>query len=144
MDSDKAKTIALLAAWIGQRPGLDRNNYERGGGYQSEARRIARDGREARTLLKAIEWRGISGADLRDASERAFSGRLELKPDRIDYCTGQYWPTEYRAAACAVLARALWYYWRDHVPESVENKGQYLRDKARKEFGRGIQSRWFN
>jgi hypothetical protein len=35
---------------------------------------------------------------------------------RLDYTTGQYWPTEYRRAAAAVLASALWSYWRDCVP----------------------------
>lgn len=33
----------------------------------------------------------------------------------IDYCTGQYWPTEYRRAVCAVLASAIWDYWREHA-----------------------------
>lgn len=36
----------------------------------------------------------------------------------LEYCAGQYWPTEYRAAACAVLASALWSYKRDRcMPE---------------------------
>lgn len=35
---------------------------------------------------------------------------------RIDYCTGQYFPTEYRRAACAVLSQALWDYRRDDMP----------------------------
>ncbi len=31
----------------------------------------------------------------------------------IEYTTGQYMPTEYRKAVCAVLASALWEYTRD-------------------------------
>ena len=49
----------------------------------------------------------------------AFSGRLEWKPYpealpitpwHLTYCAGQYWPTEYRKAAAAVLERyvSLW------------------------------------
>jgi hypothetical protein len=34
----------------------------------------------------------------------------------LDYCTGQYWPTEYRAAVCAVLASLLWAHAREHMP----------------------------
>lgn len=33
----------------------------------------------------------------------------------LDYCTGQYWPTEYRAAACAVLASVLWGWFRSDM-----------------------------
>jgi hypothetical protein len=39
-----------------------------------------------------------------EALRGAFSGRLEWHPDGyFDYCTGQYYPTEYRSAAAAVL-----------------------------------------
>ena len=82
-----------------------------------------------------------------DASERAFSGRLSIVENdgkvTIDYCTGQYWPTEYRAVVCAVLASALWEY---HLPDiqNTDNKGDAIRAKFRRMFGRGIQSRWFN
>jgi hypothetical protein len=91
----------------------------------------------------------------------------------IDYCTGQYFPTEYRRAACAVLASALWEYTREHcsprgtererhvqhgsatnLPMSTETQwklgakwmspGDWLRAHFAREFGRGIASRWFN
>lgn len=60
---------------------------------------------------------------------------------KLDYCTGQYWQTEYRRAACAVLASAIWSYWRDGL--TGENIGDRLRASARRTFGRGIASRWF-
>lgn len=40
-------------------------------------------------------------------------------PVRIEYCAGQYWCTEYRAAACAVLASALWTYTREECMPPV-------------------------
>jgi hypothetical protein len=58
---------------------------------------------------------------------------------RVDYCTGQYFPTEYRAAACAVLATILW----DYISPECKT-GNDIRKWARAEFGRGIASRWFN
>jgi hypothetical protein len=78
---------------------------------------------------------------------------------RMDYCTGQYWPTEYRKAAAAVLASVLWDYFRDNMPapdgkitrngfehDSIKgmSPGDYLRQTAKREFGRTIQARWFN
>lgn len=83
---------------------------------------------------------------------------------QIEYCTGQYFPTEYRRAACAVLASAIWAAMRANMPapreprltrthgtftsehDNIEGKtpGDWLRSKARAEFGRGIAARWFN
>lgn len=156
---DKTKIIAALDKWIRQRPGLDYGNYGDPVSYRAEARSIAKDRREAQTLLRAVELRdGITGDAIVHASERAFCGRLSIKPHgaggvRLDYCTGQYWPTEYRRAACAVLASALWDYWRDNMPQGEEwdrivrtgaTPGSYLRDRAVQEFGRTIGRRWFN
>lgn len=76
---------------------------------------------------------------------------------KLEYCTGQYWPTEYRRAVCAVLASAIWYWWREKCmplgftehpadPPRYDglSAGDYLRRNARREFGRAIASRWFN
>jgi hypothetical protein len=78
---------------------------------------------------------------------RAFSGRLSLVEGpggsvSCDYCTGQYFPTEYRAAACAVLSTACWDYWRTDFPISNNIRKDILK-RARRIFGRGIASRWF-
>lgn len=116
---DAAERDAILAAmrkWINQRPGLDPRNYgydvDGRAAYLAEARGIARDGRDARTLLAAIEARpGITATDLRRALAQSFSGRLSWDGRRLDYTVGQYWPTEYRAAAATVLSRAVWEYW---------------------------------
>jgi hypothetical protein len=78
------------------------------------------------------------------AACRAFAGRLQLVERdgavAVDYTTGQYFPTEYRKAACAVLASALW----DYAREQGYATGNEIRKWARQEFGRGIASRWFN
>lgn len=52
----------------------------------------------------------------------------------LDYCTGQYWPTEYRKAACAVLASAVWSWMRDECMPAVsgyrvESWGRYENGK---------------
>jgi hypothetical protein len=130
-----------------QRTGMDAKNYisdwrdtEGRKAFAAEYREILREGRDARTLLGAIyRSPSVTVEDILAATKRAFSGRLTYHPEtkRFSYCVGQYWPTEYRAAACAVLASVLWN-WSERP--SADDKRTYFR----REFGRGIQSRWFN
>lgn len=145
----KKAIIAALRAFIAQRPGLDYANYGDPKTYNAEARSIRRDGATARQLLAVVEAREeITSEFLQAACKSAFTGRLSLveKGDKVgvDYCTGQYWPTEYRAAACAVLAQALWDDERRHRPAGEEKPGDAMRRNFRLMFGRAIQKRWFD
>lgn len=140
----KQDVICSLYTWIHQRPSLSFADYGDSYYYNQDARSITRDLNDARQLLRAVEIRdSLSVDDLLD-SFHAFSGRLEYKDNHLVYCTGQYWPTEYRKAVCAVLASALWSYLRESIPESVENKGEWLHKRFVNEFGRGIANRWFS
>ena len=138
---DKDTIIAALHKFIAQRPRFEPANYAGAPeAYRADASKATRDLQDARHLLSAVSWRSISAEDLIDASRRAFAGRLTIdtKADAvtIDYTTGQYWPTEYRAAACAVLAQALWEHWR--------RSGSSPTATARRELARPIANRWFN
>ena len=137
----KAVIVDALGVWIRQRPGLLWGNYGNHASYQSELRGITRDLHDARSLLRYVEASQITGEALAGAFRHAFSGRLSWDGAKLDYCTGQYWPTEYRKAAAAVLASAIWSYWRDGL--TGENIGDRLRKSARNTFGRGLASRWF-
>jgi len=164
----KQEICALLRAFINQRPGLDFNNYGCATSYRAELRSITKQRSDAIQLLRAVELReSIEVGALIAAFPRAYSGRLELtetngKP-ALFYCAGQYYPTEYRAAVCAVLARCLWVWVStDCMPKGrlVHNSetgetferygpkdqraGDFIRDFFKREFGRGIHSRWFN
>jgi hypothetical protein len=161
-DPLKANIIEALHAFIRSRPGLEYCNYGDPAAYRSELRGITRDLHDARTLLHSIERaHGITGRNLLDAARWAFSGRLNIQTVdgdkvRIDYTTGQYYPTEYRRAVAAVAAAALWDYVRDccsPVPDIAADGrrtyqglsgGDWLRRHFRREFGRGIASRFFN
>ncbi|RPJ25232.1 MAG: hypothetical protein EHM33_15270, partial [Chloroflexi bacterium] len=103
----KDTIVTLLRAWINQRAGLEAGNYISGwndtsgrAAYRSESRKITQQKHDADTLLRAVEYSGITAEELR-AAFRAFSGRLSLvetaKGWKLEYCTGQYFPTEYRA-----------------------------------------------
>lgn len=89
--------------------------------------------------------RSIDDTVVIKASKSAFSGRLTItKSDTgyaSGYCTGQYWPTEYRNAACAVLAQSIVMHWRELQPEL---KWADIKRKAKQFFGIGIQKRWFS
>ena len=159
---DKSTIIAALDAWIRQRPGLEFGNYGDVSAYRAEVRSIGKDLQHARALLRYVEWHDSITAEM--ILSAAQSGRLSIVVDgnkvRVDYCTGQYWPTEYRPAVCRLLSSVIWDYWRDHcMPEGqlVHNsetgetfkryQGQravdWLRKQASREFGTSIAQRWF-
>jgi len=172
MDTRKHDILQAITAHVRQRPGLDFANYGDVRLYRSEMRQITRDRHDFDALLSAVQWRDSITADSILAATRAYSGRLtvtegEDRKVNVEYCTGQYFPTEYRKAACAVLASALWDYARENMPkpdgkvtrttgsgpfrresehDSIEglSPGDWLRRYFRREFGRGIASRWFN
>lgn len=167
----KQQIITALYAFVAQRSGMDYSNYGDAKSYRAEQRSITRDGAEARRLIRDVELRdSITAADILESAQRAFSGRLSIvvRADgavAVDYCTGQYFPTEYRKAVCAVMAHCLWHWKRtqcmpapvikqhgsaDKPPMLTEelydglHGGDWLRRSFRREYGRGIQSRWFN
>jgi hypothetical protein len=159
----KQQIIDSMRTFAHQRPGLEYGNYGDRTSYQSEMRAITKDLHQARELLRYVELRdSITGDDIITASKNAYSGRLTIAADAtIDYCTGQYWPTEYRRAVCAVLASAIWEWKRDHcmpAPTLHHNSetgetlqrykglraGDYLRANLKREFGRGMAARWFS
>ena len=164
MTNEREKILSALDGFMSQRPGLEFANYGDVSAYRSESRAITQDLHHARRLLAAVSWRSSITADNLKEAFRAFSGRLSWDGSRLDYCTGQYFPTEYRKAVCAVLASAIWDYTRDCMPEPTyihhgdkdnlpmstdalyegKSGGDWIRGKLRKEYGHAIASRYFN
>lgn len=162
--STKAAILAALYAFTAQRSGITFADYGERDSFMTDYREVLKDGRDARALLRAIELRDSITAEDILAATRAFAGRLQIvtRDDgkvAVDYTAGQYFPTEYRSAVCAVCASALWAYYRANMPtaaiadspegapgvtQGTVNTGEYIRKQARREFGRGIQARWFN
>ena len=143
MKHRKQDILGTLTGFVNQRPGLEFGNYGDVRLYRQEYRNIQRDKADYIALLNAVLSADLSAQDILTATS-AFSGRLSIKElgDRkveIDYCTGQYFPTEYRKAACAVLASALWDMWR-----KTNKTGDDIRAKAKAELGHSIAKRWFN
>lgn len=147
----KTNLLTAIGAFARQRPGLQFGNYGSVPAYRAEARAIQRALREAETLSLAVAERdSITADDIVRASRSAYSGRLtitELTPGtfRVDYCTGQYFPTEYRNAVCAVLASALWGAARESAkPTEHLSIGDAIRAEFRAEFGWRLQRKWLD
>jgi len=135
----RTEILEALARFVGQRSGIDGRIY--GGSqeaFMTDYRRILRDGREARALLRVVELSTcLPDSILVDVLK---TGRLTWDGKRLDYCAGQYFATEYRAAVCRALASVLWNYWWDGGRYTAEQ----IRAAAKSNLGRGIARRWFN
>lgn len=155
---DKSTILAALDAWIRQRPGLEFGNYGDWSAYRSEVRSIGKDLQHARALLRYVEWHDSITAEM--ILSAAQSGRLSIVVDgnkvRVDYCTGQYWPTEYRPAVCRLLSTVIWRWFGDNARSAdvakmpqygcmagIVNQGAYIRKTASRELGTSIARRWF-
>ena len=138
----KTDILSALRAFAHQRPRLQFGNYGDASAYRREVRGITKDLHHVRELLAAVSWREVSAEDLILAAD---SGRLTItdtpKGVQVDYCTGQYFPVEYRPAVAAVLARALWIYWRRNNPDF---SGDQLRRLASREVSRAVFRNYFN
>jgi hypothetical protein len=150
----RGQILSALESFIKQRPGLEFGNYGDARSYRAELRSITKDRHDALELLASVGWReqSITADDLLDAAKSAYSGRLSISFDdqggcTLDYCTGQYWPTEYRRAACAVLSQAIWKATRegmDNEDHNGKSPGTLIREQFKREFGLGMARRWFD
>lgn len=105
--NDAPKSLVTIVAFASQNPRLDFRDYGDVAAYRSDSRRITSSWHDVNKAVNSCRIHGVTDADVKQAADGAFSGRLSFNGDgSIDYCAGQYWPTEYRAAAAAVLEYA--------------------------------------
>lgn len=111
---DVAHSIQLIAAYAAKNPGLEYGNYASGyadkagrAAYFAEARQITKALHRVKAAVRDAAYAGVTDADIEQASKQAFGGRLTVTSEGVDYCAGQYWPTEYRNACAAVLESAV-------------------------------------
>lgn len=121
--------IAQLCAFAAQNSGIDFANYGNRASFASESRSISKSWREFKDALVIAGAEGVSDADVIAEAPHAYSGRLEWvhgferfhtphvcrlcsthKDEHAEahwsYCTGQYFPTEYRNAARVLIEYA--------------------------------------
>jgi len=143
---NKQYILDNLQAFVNQRPGLEFANYGDAALYRRDYRENCQQPkRDFEALARAVAWRdSIDAEAIREGFRRAFGGRLDLHDNGdIDYTPGQHGATEYRRAACDVLAHVLWHYWGSDAPEGKTPR-EHITRTARRELGRGIAARWFN
>jgi hypothetical protein len=105
--------LAQLAQYAAQRPGLDPADYgahwkqkptpEAVQFFRSDYRAITRQLQEVREAIRAAYAAQVTDAHLIEAARGT---RITLRPDGIEYTTGQFFPIEYRPAVADVIARA--------------------------------------
>ena len=129
----KAALLTALRAWVAQSPRIDPRDYSDRESYESDRRKVTRALRHANELLDWAESTDISYVDL--AATMTRGDRLTWDGERLDYTTGQYWPTEYRKAAVVALARASWAYGRQHCGCET---GDDVRAWVKRTFSAGV------
>ena len=111
---DTPSALRALVIYAAQNPGFEWANYWTGDHrqslalYRSDYSSAAKGWRDVRTNARFCALAGVNDADVIEACG---NGRVsvELRQDGrygVDYCTGQYFPVEYRGAIARVLDRA--------------------------------------
>lgn len=132
-DSEVMTVLDKLGKFINEQPNLDPANYGIGSreglaAMRGDARQISKQGTRARRALKEARSYQPNAEALLSAFKSAFSGRLSYDepPGELNYCTGQYYPTEYRAAAATVLE----YYCHAVKPKFMPEEGEVFTTTA--------------
>ncbi len=143
MARTKQTIIDALHQWIAQRPGLEFGNYGDVSSYRAEMRSIGRDLQHARAMVNYVAWHdSITAEMIMSAADNGGRLTLTVNGDKvtINYVTGQYWPTEYRRAVCALMSSVIWAWLRENCEYKT---GDDIRKAARRELGQSIANRWF-
>ena len=147
--TNKMTTIEKLTKFVNQRPGLDFSNYGDRSAYRSEMAEITRDRTDYFELLSfAFSRIDNLNEQLTDYLQKS-SGRLTLNDaGNLEYCTGQYFPTEYRPAANRMLANLIFASYRDEIesntPNNVYKDGNEIRKAIKRRISRRIAKNYFN
>lgn len=117
----------LFKQWIAQPAKLNKEDY--GGpnaAYWQERRNIEKQRKAARKALKFARRYSFNPEAMAQALKDAYAGRLTYNHESgsFEYCTGQYFPTEFAAAAGAVLEKYVYLVKPKFVP-TPEQRGQW-------------------
>ena len=125
------------------RPMLDPNNYSTMASYRADQRANMRDLADYRLLRLYVAPTAEALAYAARGTRLSFRTTFDSGVVVADYTAGQYYPREYRAA-CVRLLASLWWHMQAEAFHDPEWTADDIRKHARRVFGRGIASRWFN
>lgn len=152
-DKQVPAVLDAIEKFIKAKPGLDPRNYGTVAeadrrGYRNEANRISHDRAKALTALSVAREIKPYGDALEHAFKYVYSGSLSWTEDALAYCTGQYFPTEYRVAARAVLSEYVHAakFWRAEVTRQSERvaRGPFETVEAIADANQAIGHHWFD
>lgn len=139
-------TVEKLQKFVSQRAGLDYANYGDLRSFRAEQREITKDLHDFRELLSLAFVRMDNlNERLTEYLEKS-SGRLTLKDGKLEYCTGQYFPVEYRPAANRVLANLIFADYRDEKDKDGNNyykDGEAIRKAIKRNVSRRVFRNYF-
>jgi len=137
--NQKITLLGNLVMFVNQRPGLEFGNYATYSDYRSELREIAKTRHQAHELIAFVSLSESIKADRILANAR---NRLtwDDKGQEWNYCTGQYFPVEYRRAACSLLSSVIWDWLREECGCDTREK---IQKAARRNFSPAVAKRWF-
>lgn len=141
--------IEKLTKFVNQRPGLDFANYGDVKSFRNESAEITRDRTDYFELLSLAATKMPNLNSRLEAHLRETNGRLKLNENgELEYCTGQYFPTEYRPAANRVLVDLIWAYHRDlkkpiEFTEPLYKDAHEIRKAIRQFLSRRVMKTYF-
>lgn len=146
---NKLNAIALLRDFANQRPGLEFINYGDVKIYRKESREITNDLHDFNELLSLAISRVDNLNDKLIYNLENSNGRLTLKNDKLEYCTGQYFPCEFRPAASRILSQLIWNDYMNeqesNTPNPLYKTGHEIRKAIkRRGLSRRVMSNYFN
>lgn len=139
--------INLLCKFVDSRPCLDFNDYGDIKIYRAESREITNDRRDFYELLNVARWRVDNLSEKIEDFLKKSNDRLTLEGNKLQYITGQYFPTEYRPAACRVIKSILWREFMNAKNPDGTNKhetGHDIRKAIKKLLSRRVSRLYFN
>lgn len=141
-------TIEKLTKFVNQRPGLDFSNYGDVSAYRSESAEITRDRSDYFELLSLAFSRVDNLNEALTSYLQRSSNRLTINAEgNLEYCTGQYFPTEYRPAANSILRSIIWNNYSNELDgnnEPVYKDGHEIRKAIKRRVSRRIARNYFN
>jgi len=154
--------LDAMETFIKQRPGLDPANYgldreqwryssseQRKDALRSYRQEVRDIGKDRKRALKALQsarnpYTWMNQPDLLAEAFSAFSGRLQWDGEKLNYCTGQYFCTEYRKAAATVLERYVSLCWDRETAKQPAKEYTYQTLSDVKAANRESGGHWFD
>jgi len=153
MTTSNTSIITLLQNFVNQKSGLDFADYGDVSAFRKDQREISNGEKDFEELLTLAYRRLQTESGLEDAllaELKINNGRLEYNEQNksLTYITGQYFPTEYRPAACSLLRSVIWKDYANekesNTPNPVYNSGAEIRTAIKKRVSRRVAKNYFN